>query len=153
MNRLSSLFVRWSSKVGRPVLISLLDEIVEDVGEGAGGGRWRMAMVGWFMNSQLAQRGGVSPCHVDRSEVSTFHASDTRRPLPRACLVITPRSGSFQNDRRVVENGFSGTKSRSVAVNVEHVPSRRDGSTVVSIAERSSAIAASSGDQLYVLPR
>ena len=43
MNRLSSLFVRWSSKVGRPVLISLLDEIVEDVGEvlGEAGGEWQ----------------------------------------------------------------------------------------------------------------
>jgi hypothetical protein len=79
-----------------------------------------MAMVGWFMNSQLVQRGGVSPCHVDRSEVSTFHTSDTRRPSG-ACLVITLRSGSFENDRRVVEDGFSGTKSRIVAVNVEDV--------------------------------
>jgi hypothetical protein len=116
VNLLCSLFVRWSSRGGRPFLISLLDEIVEDVGEGAGGGRWQMVMVGGCddgLSILVLHTKGVSPCHVDREAVRFQHSTRQIHVAPSAlCLVITPRSGSFQNDRRVVEDGLSDTKSQ-----------------------------------------
>lgn len=139
MYLLSSLFVRWSSKGGRPFLIYLLDEIVEDVGEGAGGagGEWQWLDDVMMVYESLTRTKGES-VRATSTSCEGFNIPRVRYTSPpRVCLVITPRSGSFQNDRR----GGRGRSQRyhiptkAVTVDVEEVSSGRDGSTAVNIAE------------------